>query len=167
MSQLKAPSMSSRPYILRRGDGILAAEIGNACVAIWRRDSTIPRFQIQRDALADVVARLPGKAGFFCVVEETSGVPNDEVRTASSQMFDKHGANLRAIAMIIEGGGFRSAIVRSVAAGIVMLMGKRVTPISYFANVEAGAQWIGRYVDIGAVSNFKQQVEDVRMLFDK
>ncbi len=160
------PSSSSL-RILQRGDGIVAAEVGPVCVAVWRKDSTIPRFLLQRQALVDVVKRHPQTAGFFCVVEETSGVPGEEVRQASSRMFASLGENLKAVAMVIEGTGFRSALVRSVAAGIVMVMGKRTTPISYVANVEGGADWIEQHVDIGMKPRFIRAVQEARAVLDE
>ena len=155
-----------RPHLLKKGDGIVVAEVGSVCVAVWRKDSTRTRFVLQRAGLDSVIAKYPGKAGFLCVVEPTSGVPNEDVRKASSKLFESHGRNLCAIAMIIEGSGFRSALVRSVASGIVMLMGSRNTPISYFATVEAGAKWMQQHVDINSIPTFKMQVEQIRALLE-
>jgi hypothetical protein len=152
--------------IVQRGDGILLAEHGTTSIALWRKDSTLDRFNVQRLALTDTVRRFPGKAGFFCVVEETSGAPEEDVRRASSKMFETLGADLRGVAMIIEGSGFRSALVRSVASGIVMLMPKRVTPISYFSDIGAGAAWLQQYVDIGSPTVFTQRVRELRGFLD-
>jgi hypothetical protein len=68
--------------------------------------------------------------------------------------------------MIIEGTGFRSAVVRSVASGIVMLMGSRNTPISYFATIEAGAKWMQQHIDIGPIPSFKANVEQIRLFLE-
>jgi hypothetical protein len=155
-----------KPRLLKKGDGIVVAELGPICVAVWRKDSTRTRFTLQRAGLDTVVERSPAGAGFFCVVEPTSGPPNEDVRKASGKLFESHGRNLRAIAMIIEGTGFRSALVRSVASGIVMLMGSRTTPISYFATIEAGAKWMQQHVDLGPIAAFKANVEQVRAFLD-
>jgi hypothetical protein len=152
--------------LLKKGDGIVVAEFGDVCLAVWRRDSTLHRFNVQRAGLDAVVERNPDGVVFFCVVEPTSGPPNEDVRKASSRLFDSHGSKLRAIAMVIEGTGFRSALVRSVASGIVMLMGSRTTPISYFATIEAGAQWAEQFVSIGSIKNFKRNVEQIRANLD-
>jgi hypothetical protein len=149
--------------LLKKGNGIVVGEFGPVCIAVWREDSTRARFDIQKAGLAEVVAKNPGAAGFLCVVEPTSGAPNEEVRKASSMMFESHARDLRAIAMVIEGSGFRSAIVRSVASGIVMLMGSRTIPISYFANVENGAKWMVDYVALGDIGTIKGAVEKLRI----
>lgn len=147
--------------VLHEGDGILVAEIGKVCVALWRKDSTMERFRIQKVGLTDFVRQHPG-AGFLCVVESTSGVPGEDVRKASSELFASLGTDLRAIAMVIEGTGFRSAIVRSVASGIVLLMGKRATPISYFSNVDAAAQWLQDQVEGCVVGRLVHGVKEMR-----
>jgi hypothetical protein len=154
------------PRLLKKGDGIVVAEVGPICVAVWRKDSTRTRFTLQKAGLDAVIGRSPGGGAFFCVVEPTSGPPNEDVRKASSKLFESHGRDLRAIAMIIEGTGFRSAVVRSVASGIVMLMGSRNTPISYFATIEAGAKWLQQYIDVGPIPSFKMKVEQVRSFLD-
>jgi hypothetical protein len=155
-----------KPRLLKKGDGIVVGEVGPICVAVWRKDSTRTRFVVQRAGLDSVIERSPGGACFFCVVEPTSGPPDEDVRKASSKLFESHGRNLRAIAMVIEGTGFRSALVRSVAAGIVMLMGSRNTPISYFATIEAGAKWMQQFMDVGPIPTFKMNVEQIRTFLD-
>ena len=165
MVQPKA-DIDARARVLKKGDGIVVGELGDVCIAVWRKDSTRARFNIQRYGLDHVIGNSPSGGVFFCVVEPTSGAPNEEVRKASSRLFESHGSNLRAIAMIIEGTGFRSAVVRSVASGIVMLMGSRVTPISYFATIEAGAIWLQRYANLGPIPMFKMNVEHVRKHLD-
>jgi hypothetical protein len=157
-----------RGRILHTEDGLVVAEIGLLCTAVWRKDSTFARVRKQRSALAEVVASAPGKAGFFCVIEETSAPPNEAARKASTKMVEDHGRNLRAVACVIEGSGFRSSIVRSVASGIVMLArSKSKTPVQYFATVNEGATWIGQLVDIGSVDTFAKEVEVVRAVLNK
>jgi hypothetical protein len=154
------------PRLLKKADGIVVGQVGPICVAVWRKDSTRTRFVVQKTGLDTVLERSPGGGAFFCVVEPTSGPPNEDVRKASSKLFESHGRNLRAIAMIIEGTGFRSAVVRSVASGIVMLMGSRNTPISYFATIEAGAKWMQQHIDIGPIPSFKANVEQIRLFLE-
>ncbi len=151
------------PTVLQIADGILMAELGHLCIAIWRKDSTMERFAVQKAALTSVVSRHKGKAGFLCVVEESSGVPNDAVRDASSKLFRSLEGDLRAIAMIIEGTGFRSALVRSVASGIVMLMGKRSMPISYASNIAEGLAFLGKHIEIKDALATARVVETLRV----
>jgi len=154
------------PRVLARGDGIVVGEFGPTCVAVWRKDSTLERFSVQKHALVDFVARNAGRAAFCCVVEPSSGTPNEEGRIAAGRMVETLGKDLRAVAMVIEGTGFRSALVRSVAAGIVMVMGKRSVPVSYVATTEEGATWLKRYVHIDSTAAFVAAIEVFRSSLD-
>lgn len=157
-----APDTVPGLNVLGNSDGILVAEWENICIAIWRKDSTMTRFNVQKAGLVEVCRNHPGKTGFLCVVEPTSGVPGDDVRKASGVLFQSLAADLRGIAMIIEGTGFRSAIVRSVASGIVLLMGKRETPISYFAHVDEGSSWLRQHAPISSIPKFTAAVRAAR-----
>jgi hypothetical protein len=149
--------------MLHREDGLVAAEIGSICVAMWRENSTLPRVERQRAALNEVVGKYPGEAGFLCVVESSSAAPDDEARKASSRMIEEHGSRLRAVAVVIEGSGFRASIVRSVASGIVLLArSKSKTPVSYFANVAEGVNWLSNVVTLGNQDDFVRSVEELR-----
>jgi len=148
--------------MIQCGDGIATGEFGKVCIAVWRKDSTLPRFELQKRALTEFIERSQGKVAFCCVVEPSSGVPNDAVRRASGLLFDSCGARLAAITMVIEGTGFRSALVRSVASGIVMVMGKRTLPISYLSNVVEGADWLKQYVHIDKTADFEAAVQSIR-----
>jgi serine/threonine protein kinase len=149
--------------ILHREHGLVAAHFGAVCVAVWRENSTLARIERQRDALAHVVAGYPGEASFLCVVESTSAPPDEAGRRASSRMIEDLGANLRAVAIVIEGSGFRASIVRSVAAGIVLLArSKTKTPVAYFAGLEGGVSWLGRSANLGSERAIVRSVEELR-----
>jgi hypothetical protein len=167
MTDFSRTPRSNTFRIVQKSDGIVTAELDAVCIAVWRKDSVMPRFMVQRQALLDLADRFPGNAGFLCVVEPTSGPPGEEVRRATSRMFDDLGERLKAIAMVIEGTGFRSALVRSVASGIVMLSRKRTVPISYLATVAEGVQWMGQqHVAIGHAPALERAVEDARAQLD-
>lgn len=124
------------------------------------------RFELQKRALLDLASWSQERVAFCCIVEPSSGIPNEEVRNASSKLFDSLGERLCSLAMVIEGTGFRSALVRSVASGIVMVMGKRALPVSYLATVREGADWLRRGVDLDAIGDFESAVESIRTVLD-
>jgi hypothetical protein len=155
------------PPLLHVGDGLVVSRIGFVCVAIWRKDSTVERVKKQSEGLAKVVAQAPGKVGFLCVVEENSAPPNEEARRASARMLEEHGDRLRAVAVVIEGSGFRASIVRSVASGIVWLARRQSkTPVSYVATVDAGAKCLAKHIALGAHGVFIKDVELTRAVLD-
>ena len=115
---------------------------GPVCIALWRSKPTPQLIEVQVAHLARAVKRDPGKVAFMCVVAETAEPPEDAERAASVKMVNSHGANLAAIACVIEGAGFRAAITRTVLSGIVFLV-RTPTPIRLFESVELATPWLG------------------------
>jgi hypothetical protein len=164
---IRAERPMTRPRIMHAKDGLAVSQVGPVCVAIWRGNSTPARVAIQGACLTEVVGLAPGRAGFLCVVEETSAPPDEKAREASSRMLNAQGSNLRAVACVIEGSGFRASIVRSVASGIVWLArSKNRAPVSYFAQVTQGAAWLANFVDLGSLEGFARGVEETRFALD-
>jgi hypothetical protein len=143
---LVSPTYPTR--VLNCGDGIAVAEVGPVCVVIWRGAVTRERFNTQRTALAAVVGRHPGKAGFLCVIEPTAVAPDDELRRASAAMIASHRGQLLCLATVIEANGFKAAVVRSVAAGIALIASNHEVPLQYFPNVDPAAAWMSKHVAI-------------------
>lgn len=151
----------AKAEIVHVGDGIVVAQVGNVCVALWRKKPTRERFEIQRNALDAAVKKNPGRTVFMCLVEAGTEPPDDEERKASSAMITGHGADLNAVACVIEGSGFKAAISRTVLSGIMFLI-RSPSPIKYFESTASGAAWLSQYVPIGNMSNFVEQVEVAR-----
>jgi hypothetical protein len=151
--------------IMHCADGLVVAEIGQVCVAIWRAKSVWSRFEIQKAALDECVKRRPGEAAFMCVIEATSEPPDDEVRKASSKMIADHGKDLKCTACVIEGAGFRGAITRSVLSGIVFLV-RNPSPLKMFESVEAASRWIQGQIPSASSATLATQIEQARRRLD-
>lgn len=147
--------------IMEVGDGVVVAQIGNVCAALWRKKPTRERFEIQRRCLEAVVKKYPGRAAFMCFVEAGTEPPDDDIRKASSAMITSHGSNLKAVACVIDGSGFKAAISRTVLSGIALLI-RTPSPIKYFESAASGAAWLAQFIPVGSVSNFVEQIEVVR-----
>jgi hypothetical protein len=154
-------AQDAKAEIVQVGDGIVVAQIGSVCVALWRKKPTPERFEIQRKCLDAAVKRSPGKTVFLCLVEPGTEPPDDVIRKASSTMISGHGQDLRAVACVIEGSGFKAAISRTVLSGIVFLI-RSPSPIKYFESPASGAAWLAQFVPIGNLNNFVQQLELAR-----
>ena len=153
--------------ILYAGDGLVMAEIGTICVALWRKKSTPERFKIQKRYLDEVVKTHRSEAAFLVIVEPGSEPPAEQERKASSQMITDHGTNLRCVACVIEGSGLRSAITRSVLTGIVLVI-RTPSSISYFDSPANAVPWMAKHVNLGRpVSTFIRQVEALRGLLPR
>lgn len=166
-SSQEAPKLREpQAEIVKVGDGIVVGQVGNVCIALWRKKPTPERFEIQRACLEAAVKKTPGKIVFLCLVEAGTEPPDENIRKASSAMITGHGANLKAVAIVVEGTGFKAAISRTVLSGIVFLI-RTPSPIKYFESAASGAAWLAQFVPIGSLSNFVEQVELARTSLPK
>lgn len=143
------------------GDAVLVAEIGCLCVAIWRRKPMRDTFGIQKACLDKVVRLHPRQAGFLCIIERTADPPDDDLRRASSEMVTGHGTNLKLVAGVIEGDGFRAAVTRSVLSGIMRFV-RTAAPVRFFESASAASGWITEAIDVGSAEGLSRQIEDLR-----
>jgi hypothetical protein len=155
----------SSARIISQGDGLIMADCGAVCLALWRQKSTRERFERQRFALDEMVRQKPGEIAFVLVIEKSSEPPEEDVRRDSAAMISRHGANLKGVACVIEGGGFRSSITRSVLSGIV-LFSRNKAPIKMFATVAEASAWVDSIVPIGSPQRFTREVEELRQRLD-
>jgi hypothetical protein len=118
------------------------AEMVGVSIAIWRRKPNRELFDVQKRCLDEVVGKNKGKSAFICVVEPTSEPPDDDIRKGAAQMISAHEKNLKGVALVIEGTGFRSAITRTVLSGIVMLI-RTPAPIKFFDVPKPACMWLG------------------------
>jgi hypothetical protein len=144
---------------------VAVAETGAICVVIWRGAVTKVPFEWQRHGLDEVVKRHPRGAAFLCLVEATAKAPEDELRRASSQMVQVHGEQLKCVACVIEGQGFKAAINRGALAGMVLLLRNKKTAVSVFAQLREAARWMAGHIEMRSVDDFTRTVEDIRSKF--
>jgi hypothetical protein len=140
------------------------ADMRGVCIAIWRQKPNRELFEIQRKCLDDVVAKNTGKAAFLCIVEPTSEPPEDDIRKAASKMISDHDENLKCVAVVIEGTGFRSAITRTVLSGILLLV-RTPAPIKFFDISKSACAWVGTHVP-AARNGLLEEIEALRSLLD-
>lgn len=156
--------MHARSKVMFSGDGLVMAELGGVSIAIWRRKPNRELFEIQKKSLDEVVAKNRGKAAFVCVVEPTSEPPDDDIRKAASLMISAHEKNLKCVALVIEGTGFRSAITRTVLSGIVMLI-RSPAPIKFFDIPKSACIWVATQLP-AARDGLLEEIEALRGLLD-
>ena len=128
--------------IVSCADGLGVAEIGSVCLVVWREAVNSSRFRRQQLVLDDIVARYPGCAGFVCVIEPSAPAPGVHYRKASMELVTGYGKQLRCVACVVEGDGFRAAIWRSALSSMVLLAPARAFEVKFTATVNAAAPWI-------------------------
>jgi len=157
--------MHVRSKVMFTGDGLIMAELHGVAIALWRRKPNRELFEAERKCLDEVVAKNRGKSAFVCVVEPSSEPPDDDIRKASSQMITAHEKDLKCVALVIEGTGFRSAITRAVLSGIVMLI-RTPAPIKFFDVPKSACAWVSTQLPV-ARDGLLEEIEVLRGLLDK
>ena len=147
--------------ITHAGRGLVMATFGAISVALWQIKPTLSLFEIQREGLAAVVRKHPGRAAFLCIVQTSADPPDQEIRNASTQMITGHGPNLAAVACVIEGSGFRAAITRTVLTGIVFVI-RNPQPFRFLETVEAASDWLATRLGSRSVFGLAEQVAKAR-----
>jgi len=149
----------------RPSDGLVAAQKGETCIAIWRHKPQQMTFGIQRSMLDRTVAAHPGKAKFLCVVEPDAPAPDDDVREASADMVNEHGDKLIKVACVIEGDGLRATANRAVLAAMSLFVRSPVAT-KFFGSVGSAARWLMESEGSAAAINLELEVRDLRKRLD-
>lgn len=151
----------SQLVVRHRGDGLILAEIGSVCVAVWEKKPTPDTFEIQRIVLTEVARARPKKVAFLCVIDERSEPPDTEVRRRSAEMASNLKDVLAGICCVVEGEGFRAAIARTALSGI-RLLARSVGPLQVTSSVEEAASRALPRILLG--ENLAHLAEEVRAL---
>jgi hypothetical protein len=141
--------------------GLFVGSVGPVCLALWQTKPTRELVAVQRAYLARAVARDPKHVAFVCAVAASAHPPDEAERVASSQMITEHGANLAAVAGVIEGTGFRAAITRTVLSGMVFVV-RSPSPIRLFDSVPAAMPWLARQLGRTHMADLPGQFELAR-----
>lgn len=124
------------------GQALATGRVRACCVLLWRGAVDEASFARQREALQFVTQAYAGEASVLCIIEATSEPPSQEMRQRASRLLEELGASIRCIAYVIEGSGFRAAIIRGVLSSIEMLKRDKVFPSRYFGSVPEAAAWL-------------------------
>jgi hypothetical protein len=127
--------------VLHAGADVVIGQVRETLVSIWRNQPLPRTFGWQRTELTRLVRKLPGQASFMCVIEDSCAPLDDPLRKETVQMLAGFGRNLRALAVVIEGSGFKASITRSVLVGI-QLLSRLPVPVKFFRSAEEGAPWL-------------------------
>lgn len=132
----------SKLRLLHAADGLATAELGNHCLILWRKPVNGARFRVQREALELVTSRHPEGIGVLCVIEPVTESPSEELRSEASRLLAALAPRILRMAYVVEGEGFRAAIIRGVLSSIELLRGTRAFPSRYFAEPSAASRWL-------------------------
>jgi hypothetical protein len=120
----------------------VVATYNRVILLVFERDTTLGAVVALRKALDYLDGKYPSGIALLTVVSENAPLPSQEARDAmSSVATGAAGKRLRRSAVVFEGGGFRSALVRGVATGL-QLVAKLPFPHRVFHSVELAAAWL-------------------------
>jgi molybdopterin converting factor small subunit len=152
--------------VLRVVEGLATGVVSRTCVLLWRGVVNEPRFQLQREAIELVANGSPGDAVILCVIEPTSEPPPQELREAATRLLNELAPKIRCVAFVIEGSGFRAAMIRGVLSSLE-LMRRSAYHVRYFASVAEATAWIAvetgrRSVDLAeATSSLRKRLNEL------
>jgi hypothetical protein len=140
------------------------------CVLIqmWRREVTAEAVR----HLIEIARRFNNEQArpicSIAVIERTSPPPSERVRSSLSHFYRGSAADFAVAAIVAEGGGFRSALVRGVGAALSMLAPKAL-PFEFVATVRAAALIIGSHLSplSGGTHALERSVEQVRLRLER
>lgn len=128
--------------------GFVAAWAPQVILYVWREEPTVEAIGVVA-AMVEEMRSSTEAAVVLGLVEEGTPTPGNEAREALAALMQGSGGLAVASALVFEGRGFQSSMVRMVAAGLALLA-RQPYPHQVFADVPSATRWLERVH--GAVS---------------
>lgn len=124
-------------------DGAHAIAVaGRVVAAVWRQQVTTAHVRSVVSASQGVTQRFPGEAVLALLMEAKIPAPGDDVRKAMTEWI-RAGKGLRCTVIVAEGSGFQQSLVRSVIAGLTLVV-RPSAPLKVVSTVGEGAVWAAK-----------------------
>jgi hypothetical protein len=121
-------------------DGAHAIAVaGRVVAAVWRHSITTAHVRSVLSASQGASQRFPGEAVLAMLIEEKIPVPGDDVRKAMLEWI-RAGKGLRCTVVVAEGSGFQQSLIRSVIAGLTLVV-RPFAPLKVVATGAEAAAW--------------------------
>lgn len=129
------------PQVASQGSDHCVATWHDVLIQIWRTGTSLQAARVVRATARRLAAERPGALATLVVIERGADMPSAEARAELSAMAVDQQARMVAAALVHEGNGFRTATVRAVMTGM-MLVSRSAFPHKIFATVEEGSRWL-------------------------
>lgn len=133
---------------------------GRVCVGLWRAQPDRVHLELQRDRLLEL-QRGPVLYAYLCVIEEGADPPQSADRELSVAAISRKKNALAAVACVVGGDGFRSAIARTALSGMTLLL-RDAPPVRVFGSVADAAPWLGQLLDGSRLAGLAAAVHSAR-----
>jgi hypothetical protein len=110
-------------------------------LAVWKGETHMEAVDLLDVEMRRYRRENPVPVGLLMVVAERAALPAAPVRAQMSRHMRRTQEEIRASALVYEGGGFRAAAIRAVVTGINMVT-KTAYPHKVFDSVSSAADWV-------------------------
>jgi hypothetical protein len=156
---------STRMQVLHVGDGLATGAIDNVLVLVWRGPVNAERFRLKREALRAMARKHRGQTAIVCVVEPSSDPPSEELKAATRDLLVEHEQDLLSVSYVIEGDGFRAAMIRAGLSTVQLLLGRRRFTTRFFRTVVEACAFTEQHT-VTPFEVMSEAVEELRALLD-
>jgi hypothetical protein len=115
---------------------------GPVIAVVWRGEIAVPVIRSALLSLRGVGARYPGNVIAAFLVEPRVPIPSDDARKALAELF-REGKEVRCGFIVAEGSGFQQSLVRSVVAGLTLVV-RPPFPLKVFSAAGEACAWASK-----------------------
>lgn len=132
-------------------------------IQVWQKSTSHEAMVELHDFGRAFLTEAPGPATLITIIEPDSEVPKEKARRKLAQFNVDVVAKMALAVAVPEGGGFRPAIVRSVATALTVLMPHRV-PYKFAESVPAGVRLLAPHLraEAGGAHGLIEAILDLR-----
>jgi hypothetical protein len=127
--------------LLRANSDASFLSVGDVLVIVWHGELSPPSLAMYEACFAEMAAAHPNGFSALAVIETCAAQPDGAARAAIARIFARFEQQLRAVAVAIEGGGFRIATIRMIVTSIASMV-RRSYPLSIHGTGSRAASWI-------------------------
>jgi hypothetical protein len=132
----------------------------NVLVGVHRYGPSEPSIQAQVSALQALARKRPSGIGYLLILQKGAMTPNAEARQQVMAAFGDLSGVLRAVAVVMDGGGFWASAVRSTVA-VLLIAQARPYEVKIFAKEDEAIPWLARSLQDVAGSVSAPRLTDV------
>jgi hypothetical protein len=161
-----SPDSATTLHVLSLERTHIVVTRGHVVVAMWRKPMDLASTKIAHAAVRDVAKRHPGEAVYINVIRGGVPPPDDDVRRELVAIVRSGAGVYRCAAILALGNAFVVSLVRSVVAGMVMIV-RPTFPMKVFGEVPQAAAWIGNFGGgAAAAGDIESLLEDASTRLD-
>lgn len=116
-------------------------EFGPCLIVVWRGQPSEQALLQINERIFDLSQRRPGACAYINVIEANSPPPTAPMRKLAMTGVTRPGDALTCMAAVMEGHEFRTAAVRAIITGMMMLR-PQVRPTKIFKNTKEMSAWV-------------------------